>query len=61
MSTTYALILAGLLALFPAYPADAREWRSWCGAGAGASPPLGWHFYCDRSEETEDEAAGNIS
>ena len=27
------------------------EWRSWCGdEGAGTS--LGWHFYCDRREES---------
>ena len=59
MSIAYALILAVLLALFPASPADAREWRSWCGAGEGESPPLGWHFYCDRSEEeAEDKTAG---
>ena len=30
--------------------AGAVEWRSWCGApGEGSS--LGWHFYCDKSEE----------
>ena len=27
-------------------PAAAAEWRSWCHSG------LGWHFYCDRQEET---------
>ena len=30
----------------------AAEWRSWCEApGSGGS--LGWHFYCDRTEERE--------
>ena len=29
------------------------EWRSWCGEeGAGAS--LGWHFYCDREEDSRE-------
>ena len=27
-------------------PAAAAEWRAWCHSG------LGWHFYCDRQEET---------
>lgn len=54
MNNLYALILACLFVLMTALPAEAREWRSWCGAGAS---PLGWHFYCDRSEEeTEEEA-----
>ena len=31
------------------------EWRSWCGdPGTGAS--LGWHFYCDRAEERQEDA-----
>ena len=34
------------------------EWRSWCpGSGPGQAaeygPSLGWHFYCDRTEEPE--------
>ena len=28
--------------------AEAREWRAWCADGFA----LGWHFYCDRAEET---------
>ena len=29
------------------------EWRSWCGEeGAGTS--LGWHFYCDRREDSRE-------
>ena len=36
--------------------AAAGEWREWCeGSGSGAA--LGWHFYCDRSEEEAVEAA----
>ena len=31
----------------------AAEWRSWCGS-PGSEPSLGWHFYCDRAEETEE-------
>ena len=55
MITTYAFILAGLLSLLSAPQAEARQWRSWC--GAETSSPLGWHFYCDRiEEETGDEA-----
>jgi len=42
-----------------ALPADAREWRPWCGAPPGGdgdpSPSLGWHFYCDRDEEDPEE------
>ena len=37
-----------LLAVAGAPPAPAAEWRSWCGEG------LGWHFYCDRQEETQE-------
>ena len=53
MATVYALVLAfaSLLSALSTLPADAREWRSWCGTEAA---PLGWHFYCDRGEE-EDE------
>ncbi len=55
MINTYALILACLFYVFSAASADAREWRSWC--GAKVTSPLGWHFYCDRiEEETEEEA-----
>ena len=54
MIITYAFILAGLLSLLPAPQAEAREWRSWCGAEASA--PLGWHFYCDPDEAKEPEA-----
>ena len=54
MNSLYTLMLACLFVLMTALPAEAREWRSWCGADAS---PLGWHFYCDRSEEeTQDEA-----
>ena len=54
MISSYALILACLLAVLPASPAEAREWRSWCGS-PDAGSPLGWHFYCDRDETTEEE------
>ena len=55
MTNVYAMGFACLLALLTAASADAREWRSWC--GAEASSALGWHFYCDRiEEETDDEA-----
>ena len=50
MTNVYAMGLACLFTLLTAASADAREWRSWCGAEA----PLGWHFYCDR-DETEAE------
>ena len=43
----YTLAAMGIWAAL-AVPADAAEWRSWCGEG------LGWHFYCDRSEETRE-------
>ncbi len=55
MTNVYAMGFACLLALLMAASADAREWRSWC--GAKVTSPLGWHFYCDRiEEETEEEA-----
>ncbi len=46
----HTLIL--MLMTLGALPAQAREWRSWCGAEA----PLGWHFYCDRDEEFDNGA-----
>ena len=46
----HTLIL--MLMTLGALPAQAREWRSWCGAEA----PLGWHFYCDRDEELDNGA-----
>ena len=37
-------------------PANAAEWRSWCGdPGTGSGSALGWHFYCDREEQRESE------
>ena len=54
MTKIHASTFACLFVLMTALPAEAREWRSWCGAEETSS--LGWHFYCDRSEEeTEDE------
>ena len=48
-----AVIAAGLSVALAAQAAAATEWRSWCGdAGSGSS--LGWHFYCDREEETPE-------
>jgi len=64
MNRVCALAVACLLCLVAALPADAREWRPWCGSPRVAeedpSPSLGWHFYCDRDErdaEAEDSAA----
>ena len=55
MNNVYKLGMACMFALLSCALADAGEWRSWCGAEETSS--LGWHFYCDRSEEeTEDEA-----
>ena len=54
MTKICASAFACLFVLITALPAEAREWRRWCGA---ETSPLGWHFYCDRiEEETEDEA-----
>ncbi|MDE0029362.1 MAG: conjugal transfer protein TraF [Deltaproteobacteria bacterium] len=54
MSSVSALSLVCFLGILAALPADAREWRPWCGPPQGmdgdASPSLGWHFYCDRDE-----------
>lgn len=64
MKRVCALSLACLLCLVAALPADAREWRPWCGPPPGSdgdfSPSLGWHFYCDRDEgdaEADDTRA----
>ena len=35
-------------------PAAAAEWRSWCHSG------LGWHFYCDRQEETRQTPPASV-
>ena len=35
-------------------PAAAAEWRSWCHSG------LGWHFYCDRQEETRETPPASV-
>ena len=56
MTIPYALALACLLAILAALPADAREWRPWCGT-PDAGPSLGWHFYCDPNEEDAEEDA----
>ncbi len=55
MTNVYAMGFACLLALLTAASADAREWRSWC--GAKVTSPLGWHFYCDRIEEEKENEA----
>ena len=44
-------LVCTLLALF-ALPAEAGEWRAWCGPASGpGQASLGWHFYCDRDDE----------
>ena len=51
--------LAFMLMTISALPAQAREWRSWCGprtdANQGESLSLGWHFYCDPDEREVPE------
>ena len=32
----------------------AGEWRPWCG-DPGGTASLGWHFYCDRDDDREEE------
>ena len=46
-----ALFCAGLAAA----PAEAREWRPWCGE-PGGEPVLGWHFYCDPAAEEKADS-----
>ncbi len=59
MNRAWALSLAWFLCVLGTLPADAREWRPWCGASQGSdgdpSPSLGWHFYCDRDREDAEE------
>ncbi len=54
MSVVHKLALVSLFLTLTTLPAQAREWRSWC--GAETSSPLGWHFYCDRDEKKDEEA-----
>ncbi len=52
MATRPSATFAALCVLtFPALasPAEAGEWRPWCG-DEGSRPALGWHFYCDRDD-----------
>ena len=44
------------------------EWRAWCpGTGPGqaadadAAPSLGWHFYCDREEEPDEQPPSGLA
>ena len=55
MANLSVIALAGILLTAIAPPAQAREWRSWCGE-PGPVQALGWHFYCDRDEEAGEEA-----
>ena len=32
------------------------EWRPWCGGEPDGPASLGWHFYCDRDGERDEEA-----
>ena len=61
MTLAHALALAFLLPVLAASSSDAREWRSWCGprpnADQDAAPSLGWHFYCDPTDEDPEEDA----
>ena len=50
--TVSAVLLVFAALLSGTAGAYAAEWRSWCGA-QGANSSLGWHFYCDRQEETQ--------
>lgn len=52
-------LLAFMLMTLDPLPAQAREWRAWC--GADASRPLGWHFYCDRDEKDDEAPALKVS
>ena len=46
-AATFIVAALGVWAVLTV-PGAAAEWRSWCGEG------LGWHFYCDRQEETRE-------
>ena len=63
---TRAMAMIGIWAILAApgaaAPAQAAEWRSWCGdpgseSRPGSQPSLGWHFYCDRDEAAESPEA----
>ena len=55
-TVTRAVAAIGIWAALGA-PAAGGEWRSWCGEeDAGAS--LGWHFYCDRREDSREAQPG---
>ena len=54
MNRVCVLTIACFLCIVAALPADAREWRRWCGPSPDSdgdpSASLGWHFYCDRDQ-----------
>ena len=55
-TVTRAVAAIGIWAALGA-SATGGEWRSWCGEeDAGAS--LGWHFYCDRREDSREAQPG---
>ncbi|MXY42300.1 MAG: conjugal transfer protein TraF [Rhodospirillaceae bacterium] len=66
-ASTHAVAAAFVWTVAFASPAGtslAAEWRSWCGPGPGSGPgqapdyrpSLGWHFYCDRQDRSEERA-----
>ena len=57
MKIIYALAFFFSVLPVLAAPAEAREWRSWCGPDRAEGSALGWHFYCDKEEKDADEDA----
>ena len=58
------LLGAACLSLALAATVEGAQWRGWC-PGSGQAPTsessLGWHFYCDRSDDGFDEAPRRTS
>ena len=52
-AVAFAILLAAAATQVGMSAVQATEWRSWCGQ-PGTGMALGWHFYCDRQDRSEE-------
>ena len=55
-AVAFAILLAAAATQVGMAAAQTTEWRSWCGQ-PGTGMALGWHFYCDRQDRSEEQAS----